>query len=239
MSARFSPCSEPKGTGSLFSMSVIGVALLLSAATAHAAEPSPAETEKPPPECASTKNANECADILKKLGKNPFAAFVYAYVTPAPPCKNGAAACAPPANTEAGIIPPQRNPIAGLLYDWQTLITGGLAIVAAIIGAWAAYYVGRAQLAAAKQKDRLQAHCLAVGIFPELLELEVRHRRATDIINQEFPKIKIIGVQTTEKIVSLTLMAQIEMPPLLSRTLDQLYILEKPGPTLLQLISVI
>jgi hypothetical protein len=34
-------------------------------------------------------------------------------------------------------------------------------------------------------------------------------------------------------------MAQIEIPPLLSRTLDQLYIFGEAGPTLLQLISVI
>jgi hypothetical protein len=30
---------------------------------------------KPPAECATAKNAEECADTLKKLGKNPFDAF--------------------------------------------------------------------------------------------------------------------------------------------------------------------
>jgi hypothetical protein len=35
-------------------------------------EPTPA---KPPAECATAKTAEECADTLKKLGKNPFDAF--------------------------------------------------------------------------------------------------------------------------------------------------------------------
>jgi hypothetical protein len=77
-----------------------------------------------------------------------------------------------------------------LLYDWQTLITGRLAIIAAIIGAWAAYHVGNAQMAAAKRKDRLQAQCIAVAISPELLDFKVRHGRASKIISEEFPQVK-------------------------------------------------
>jgi hypothetical protein len=34
-----------------------------------------ADTVKPPPECVHAESANECADVLKKLGKNPFDAF--------------------------------------------------------------------------------------------------------------------------------------------------------------------
>jgi hypothetical protein len=93
----------------------------------------------------------------------------------------------------------------GVLYDWQTLIAGLLAIaaavIAAVIGARAGYRVNNAQLAAAKQKDRVQARCLAVAIFPELLQLQLSPKRATEVINQEFPKIKVIGVETTEKIL--------------------------------------
>jgi hypothetical protein len=80
-----------------------------------------------------------------------------------------------------------------LLYDWQTIITGGLAIVAAIIGAWAAYCIGNAQMAAAKRKDRLQAQCIAVAISPELLDFKVRHERASKIINQEFLRLRHSG----------------------------------------------
>jgi hypothetical protein len=37
----------------------------------------------------------------------------------------------------------------GILYDWQTIIAGLLAIVAAAIGARAAYRIGNAQIVAA------------------------------------------------------------------------------------------
>ncbi len=67
---------------------------------------------------------------------------------PAPPCKNGAADCKPWerdwSNTrlqpgsiftaQGTIVPPQPHPMQDFLYNWQTLITGGLAILAALIG---------------------------------------------------------------------------------------------------------
>lgn len=124
-----------------------------------------------------------------------------------------------------------------LFYDWQTIFAGAMAIVAALIGAGAAYYVGYIQIAAAKRKDRSQARCLAVAILPELLHLRVRHGRATKIITDEFPRAKYEHWATAET-VSLILNAQIELTPFLDRTLDQLHILERAGPTLLQLIAV-
>ena len=74
--------------------------LLVLTTPSHSAT---ADTVKPPPECATAKNAQECADTLSKLGKNPFDAFGYVGAepvygqneTPAPPCKNGAATCQP------------------------------------------------------------------------------------------------------------------------------------------------
>lgn len=125
-----------------------------------------------------------------------------------------------------------------VLYDWQTIITGALAIVAAGIGATAAYRVGNIQVAAAKQKDRLQARCLAVAVLPELLTLRVLHERATKIISEVWPKAKREGWGTSGTVASI-LDAQIQMPPLLNRTVDQLFLLEEAGPTLLQLITVV
>jgi hypothetical protein len=43
----------------------------------------------------------------------------------------------------------------------------------------------------------------------------------------------------TDAVVALILDARIEIPPLLGRTIDQLYILDEAGPPILQLISVI
>jgi hypothetical protein len=85
--------------------------------------------------------------------------------------------------------------------------------------------VGSAQTLAAKQKDRLQARCLAVAIFPELLHLEVRHERTTKIIDQEFPKAKAKAKAKangmTAIIVSTILDTRIDLPPILSGTIDK------------------
>jgi hypothetical protein len=141
---------------------------------------------RPPFQCAAAKNAEECANILTKLGKNPFDAFgstgnepVYGG-TSAPPCKNGEATCEPwerdwhstplaPGSvvTPQGIVyAPPANTIVDFLYNWQTLVAGALAIVAALIGAAAAYKVGNAQTEAARHRDRLQARGIVVGIYP-------------------------------------------------------------------------
>jgi hypothetical protein len=208
--------------------------LLVVTTPSHAATDPPAAAVKPPPECATAKNAQECFDTLTKLGKNPFDAFGYVGAEPvygqseAPALQPGSVV------TQNGAILPRRpNPMTDFLYNWQTLITGGLAIIAAFIGAWAAYHVGN------KRKDRLQAQCIAVAISPELLDLKVRHERARKIIGEEFPKIKAQrpSVMTTAVVASI-LDAKIEIPPLLSRTMEQLYILDQAGPTLLQLVSV-
>ena len=63
---------------------------------------------------------------------------------------------------------PDYSGFCKLLYDWQTLVAGGLAIVAAIIGAIAAYRVGNAQVRVAKEKDLLQARGIAVAIYSEI-----------------------------------------------------------------------
>ncbi len=67
--------------------------------------------------------------------------------------------------------------------------------------------------------------------------MQEHRKRAVEIIADRFPKAKECG-WPTEGIVDLMLDAQIEMPPLLSRTLDQLYLIGQAGPSLLQLISV-
>jgi len=125
-----------------------------------------------------------------------------------------------------------------LLYDWQTLIAGVFALVAAAVGAWAAYRVGNAQMTAAEQRDRLQGRCLAVAIYPELLELEVVHKRAIGMFADKVPKVRR-ELWPAAETVALIRDVQIDIPPVLFRTLDQLYLVGEAGPTLLQLISVL
>jgi len=215
-----------------------------------------ADCATPPPECSSASNATDCANILSKLGRNPFDAFGYVGCEPvygnaavhAPPCKNGAATCQPwerewrgrpPVGsivTDKGIVlPPQPNPGLAFLDKWQTLVAGGMAIVAAGIGAAAAYFVGRAQVRAAERRDRLQARSLSVAISPELLQLRVRHQRAVGIVNNEFPKV---AGGMTVRICEVVGSARIELTPLLERHSENLFLLGDAGPTLLQLISI-
>jgi hypothetical protein len=96
------------------------------------------------------------------------------------------------------------------------LIVGVFAFVAALLGAWAAYRVGNAQMAAAKHRDRLQGHCPAVAIYPELLDLEVGHSRTIRVFADEVPNARRLG-WPTEETVNFMRDAQIAMPPVLFR----------------------
>jgi hypothetical protein len=95
--------------------------------------------------------------------------------------------------------------------------------------------VGNIQVAATKRKDRLQARCIAVAIVPELLDLKVQHERAVKIISEELPKVVRAAIAD---IVPVIISVRIAIPPLLNRSVDQLYLIDEAGPTLLQLISV-
>jgi hypothetical protein len=57
------------------------------------------------------------------------------------------------------------------LFNWQTIITGGLAIVAAIIGAVAAYHVGNIQVADAQRRDEREIDALRKSLATELRQL--------------------------------------------------------------------
>lgn len=125
---------------------------------------------------------------------------------------------------------------------WQTLIAGAFALAAGAVAYIAGVQQARAtkrasddQLGAAARKDRLQARCIAVGISPELLQLQSAHERAQQGINA-FPAL---SGRNTAQIISGIQNAKIGMPPVLSRVIDQVHILGEPaGPTVLQLISV-
>jgi hypothetical protein len=126
---------------------------------------------------------------------------------------------------------------------WQTLIAGAFALVAGSVAYLAGLQQARAttrasndQIAAAARKDRLQARCIAVGISPELLQLEAAHGRAQQAVSQ----FATLSGRNTAQIIAEIQDAKIQMPPVLSRVIDQVYILGEPtGSTVLQMISVI
>jgi hypothetical protein len=87
-----------------------------------------------------------------------------------------------------------------LLADQGSFIGGVFALAAGI----AAYVAGRVQanatwqaanrqIESTAQKDRRQAHCIVVAIYPELLVVHVTYKRALKIVNEEFPKAKAPG----------------------------------------------
>jgi hypothetical protein len=130
-----------------------------------------------------------------------------------------------------------------LLRDMGSLIGGAFALIAGI----AAYIAGQTQAAATQQaadkhiamsdrKDCLQARCIAVRIYPEILWVKASHERASKIISDEFPKS---SAGLAEQLVELIRSASIEATPLINRSLDQLYVLKEVGASVLQLFSVI
>jgi hypothetical protein len=98
--------------------------------------------------------------------------------------------------------------------------------LAAIIGAIAAYRVGHAQIIAAKQRDRLQARGIVVGVYPEFLELQVLHERAANVIKQWSTVDR--RTMNTITLVPAIFNARIGLTPLLSRNVDNLFLVQ-PG----------
>jgi hypothetical protein len=101
--------------------------------------------------------------------------------TPAPPCKSGAADCKPwerdwsntrpqpgsMVTAQGTIVPPQPHPMQDFLYNWQTLITGGLAILAALIGGGMAYRAGVIQANATRKAADRQIFAITSALQAE------------------------------------------------------------------------
>jgi hypothetical protein len=127
--------------------------------------------------------------------------------------------------------------------DQGSLIAGALALIAGVIAYYAGVIQARTardgvdrQLAAAIQRDRVQARCIAVGISPELLQLEVTHERAREAIHL----LPTLSSRTPRQIVADFQDTKIGVPSISDRLTNQLYMLGEPaGPTMLQLISVV
>src|SRR5665213_1617369 len=107
---------------------------------------------------------------------------------------------------------------------WQTLITGafalvagGIAYIAGVQQACATTRASRNQLADAARKDRLQARCITLAIYPELELLRILRDRASGIVTNNFPAIQ--GANTPS-IITVIQDARIRIPPFLYRNID-------------------
>ena len=106
---------------------------------------------------------------------------------------------------------------------WGTII----ALLVAIFAAWLPHHFTARQ---AKRDREIMAGSLAVGLFPELLELQ----------------IKIIAIEKYLECAAelppghLIPRLSLKLPPILHNSLDRLYLLGKPaGPTIQQMATVI
>ena len=144
------------------------------------------------------------------------------------------------------MIPPSyviASPFWQFVDHWQTLIAGGFALIAGAVAyiagvqqAHATTRASRNQLAAAARKDRLQARSIALAIYPELELLRVLRERTGNIITNNIPAVK--GTNTAA-ITEVMTDARIRIPPFLYRNIDNIFIIEPAGGTILQLISFI
>lgn len=137
-----------------------------------------------------------------------------------------------------------------VLYDWQTIITGGLAILAALIGGGMAYRAGviqakatqkaaNEQIAATAHKDRLQARGIAVAIYADILELEVtieKTRMRVGEIARSFSD-RLPGQNIAARVQEA---GSIEMPRMLNSNIDLLFMLREPaGSACIQLVTLL
>ncbi len=77
----------------------------------------------------------------------------------------------------------------------------------------------------------MQARGIVVGVYPELLEAREEHKRVMEAVNQRFPRM---GWMT---IVQAIQSAQMEVPPFLSRSVDNLFVVDPGAASLIQFVS--
>ena len=117
------------------------------------------------------------------------------------------------------------------LASWLQAAT---AIVALCISAWAVWWTG----AAARRRDRLEIRGIAVAVFPEIemLKVSVQNVRVgIGSLKQQYGTL--VGQSVA---ASLQLAACIQIPPMIERNIDKLFILgDVAGPSCLHLVRLI
>ncbi len=141
-------------------------------------------------------------------------------------------------------IPDDRN-LYKLLTDWGGLIGGVFALIAGLVAyragrhqAKATLDAARDQIAADVEKDRSQAHALAVAIYPELLLVGVKIERAEKIIttnyrtNDEFSNNFNLFTGNLRDL-------KVAEPALIRENGHRLFVMGEAGATIFQLLGVI
>jgi hypothetical protein len=106
------------------------------------------------------------------------------------------------------------------------------AVVALGISVWATLKPGIDE----KRKERLRGRSIAVAIFPELLKLEPIIAGAERSLEYLKSNDRVLINSVTNNLLS----AQIQVPPMLERNIDNFYLLGEPaGAACIQLVSLV
>jgi hypothetical protein len=113
-------------------------------------------------------------------------------------------------------------------------LQAGAAIVALCISVWAVWRTGAIE----RRRDRLERRAVAVAVYPEIKMLKETTQNVRDRIADIAKSAGQLMGQSVG--ASLQFVALIQMPPMLERNTDRLYILgEIAGPSCLQLVRFI
>jgi hypothetical protein len=108
------------------------------------------------------------------------------------------------------------------------------AIVALCISVWAVWWTG----AVARRRDRLELRGLAVAVYPDIVMLKTSIQNVRDGL--AFLKKRDRGLVGQSVAASLQLTAYIQVPPMIERNIDKLFILgDIAGPSCLHLARLL
>ena len=123
--------------------------------------------------------------------------------------------------------------MTSMTADLPSWLQSFAAIVALFIAVWGTLRADKA----IKRRERLQARCIATAIFPDFLVIEVCVERSRKFLETLTATAEnYVGQSVSASVQGV----QIELPAMLMRNVDSLYMLGEPaGPTCLQLVSVV
>jgi len=108
------------------------------------------------------------------------------------------------------------------------------AIVALGISAWAVWWTS----AATRRRDRLELRGVAVAVYPEILMLKVSTKQVREGVAEIKKRYGTLVGQSVA--ASLQMTASIQVPPMIERNIDKLFILgDLAGPSCLHLVRLL
>lgn len=130
------------------------------------------------------------------------------------------------------------------LYSWAKALIAlpnfpsWLQAFAAIVALGISVWAGVRSTAIVRRRDRLELRGLAVAVYPEIVMLKTSVQNVRDGLLALKARDKNLVGQSVAASVQLT--AQIQIPPMLDRNIDKLFILgELAGPSCLHLVRLL